>query len=324
MAAICASPCEVNSINRRAVEAVAKFHRQVAQWRSVVGLDGVETALDPDGPRSLRGFVEVVLRESGLEAHYRNDKKDPELERLANLGELVSAAQKFELEFEGENEESDEDADRPGPSAKDRDVSLAAKLNAFLERISLVSDVDAVESGQGAVTLMTLHAAKGLEFPAVAIVAVEEGLLPHSQSQEDERQIEEERRLCFVGITRAQRFLLLSHVQFRTVFGRTQSTIPSRFLGELPRDVIERMDRTDDEESFLGDLSTAEGAAQRRDAVDQAQRLPVGSLVMHPQFGLGRVLSVTPAGVHTRARIDFESAGAKTLILQYARLERVG
>src|SRR6185369_9165198 len=102
--------------------------------------------------------------------------------------------------------------------------ALSRKLDAFLERISLVSDVDSVSPDQGAVTLMTLHAAKGLEFPVVAMIGVEDGLLPHSRANESPGELEEERRLAFVGITRAMRFLSLSHATVRSVFGQTQAT----------------------------------------------------------------------------------------------------
>ncbi len=311
----------VASINARAQTAVTSFDSALTTWRRMAGLDvaaGMPARRSASGtpaPDTLRGFVETLLIESGLERHYRSDKKDPEQERLANLGELLSAAQQFEMEYE-DNLEVD------GQESAGTDMTLAGKLTAFLERISLVSDVDAIDTEQGAVTLMTLHAAKGLEFPGVAIVGVEDGLLPHSQSQVDSIQIEEERRLCFVGITRAQRHLTLSHARSRTVFGRVQPTIPSRFLDELPDDAVDRSDGSPTTDPFLDDEYSQIGASQRHEAAALAGQWPPGAIVHHPQFGPGRVMKITAAGTQTRAQIDFEDAGVKTLVLQYAKLER--
>jgi DNA helicase-2/ATP-dependent DNA helicase PcrA len=160
------------------------------------------------------------------------------------------------------------------------------------------------------VTLMTLHAAKGLEFPAVAMIGLEEGTLPHSRSQESESDLEEERRLCFVGITRAMRHLLITSAGSRTIRGRTERSIPSRFLSELDRAYIRVSDQTDDEIDEL------------RYEVEECG-LVKGMMVRHPQFGVGRVLSVD-RGRQPRARVEFKGAGTKTLLLEYARLTVLG
>ncbi|MEM0915966.1 MAG: DUF3553 domain-containing protein, partial [Planctomycetota bacterium] len=220
---------------------------------------------------------------------------------------------------------------------------------AFLERIALVADVDAVESDAGAVTLMTLHAAKGLEFDTVALVGFEDGLLPHDRANTDPKELEEERRLAFVGITRAMRRLLITHANVRTVFGIASATIPSRFLKELPDDEdTARTHRLDDDHDNQADWERSDrsghafgrtmskrqlaamrgegsntGRAQRSAAAGQAAQYPPGTLVRHPQFGLGRVQSTAPMGAQTRCVIEFNTAGRKTLILQYARLEIV-
>ncbi|MFW6032534.1 MAG: ATP-dependent helicase [Phycisphaeraceae bacterium] len=313
----------VLDVNTRAQNSVAAFSNLLGDWRQASDLDDGEGApplmaaaeLAPeDRPGSLPGLVRRVLEESGLEAHYASDKSDPDQERLANLRELVSAAEQFEQEYVSEIQLDDQDAGRtPEPP-------LAEKLLAFLERISLIADVDAVDDEQGAVTLMTLHAAKGLEFSAVAVVGVEDGLLPHQRSQDTEHQLEEERRLCFVGITRAMKVLWLTHAKYRTIFGQTLPAMPSRFLSELPGEVIEKLDITDD----LTESMVDEGLRQRDRASLEAEAYPPGCLVRHPQFGLGRVVKVSSVGAHTRARVEFNQAGPKTLILQYARLERVG
>ncbi len=265
-------------------------------------------------PLSLRAFVEQVLRESGLEEYYRNDKSDPDQERLANLGELVTSAQQFEDEYTWEIQIDDEADEQSDPS-------LTEKLLLLLERISLVSDVDSVQDSEGSVTLMTLHAAKGLEFSAVAMIGVEDGLLPHERSQNSQHEQEEERRLCFVGMTRAMHHLFLTHVRYRTIFGQTRPAIPSRFLMELPEEPIERIDVSDeaDEDDWLDT-----GRRQRSEAQRAAGAFPPGTRVRHPQFGIGVVREVSPMGAHTRVRVAFNDVGVKTLILQYARLQRVG
>jgi ATP-dependent DNA helicase UvrD/PcrA len=303
-------PLKLTAINTRAQSALAKFGKTLDAWRNTAGFGGDEPTLvdEPTTAMSLRGFVEDMLRQSGLEDACRNDKSDPDHERLANLGELVSSAQQFEQDFELELE----------LDGSDHTPSLSEKLLAFLERISLVSDVDAVDPDQGAVTLMTLHAAKGLEYPTVAMIGVEDGLLPHERANANDNELEEERRLCFVGVTRAMQTLYLTHARYRTVFGQSNVTIPSRFFREMPEDCIDEIDACDDDTEDLAD-----SLAQRSLAGREAALYPPGTLVRHPQFGLGRVITVHPSGSHTRARIAFNTAGTKTLILQYARLERV-
>ncbi len=301
------NPAMVTAMNARADVAVARFGKLLWAWRDRLN-DHTADAL------SLRGFVELVLRESGLETYYRNDKSDPDSERLANLGELVTSAQQFEEEYVFE-QEVEGDGHTPG---------LAERLLAFLERIALVADVDSVDNSQGSVTLMTLHAAKGLEYPVVGMIGVEDGLLPHDRANSDPNELEEERRLCFVGITRAERLLYMTHARYRTVFGQTQPTIPSRFFKEMPRgEVLEFIEADEGPGLFEGDDYDPEHNTQRTLARKQAGLYPTGTLVRHPQFGLGRVVTVQPMGAHTRARIAFNTAGTKTLILQYARLERV-
>jgi DNA helicase-2/ATP-dependent DNA helicase PcrA len=172
----------------------------------------------------------------------------------------------------------------------------------------------------GAVTLMTLHAAKGLEFPVVAMIGLEEGILPHSRSRGNLNELEEERRLAFVGITRAQEHLILSKAQYRTIRGLRERTVTSPFLSEMPQEMLEIVDRT-------GLPGTSERDQLRESFLDEADRLSQqfrrGTMVKHPQFGVGRIAEVSGTGQHTRAVVDFTSKGRKTLILQFARLEVV-
>ncbi len=177
---------------------------------------------------------------------------------------------------------------------------------------------------------MTLHAAKGLEFDSVAMIGMEEGMLPHSRAFESEKDLEEERRLCFVGITRAMRRLLMTSAKYRTHRGIPERTIPSRFLGELPTDgmtIADQSDSFDEGDESWGDSPRAGG---RRSTLDEARAatpsrpipgmpFQVGALVRHPQFGTGEVLSITP-GAQARATVKFKDLGTKTLVLEYARL----
>ena len=319
-----ANPEQITGLNNRAQVAVAKAHAMLEAWRQKAGLVATPGApgqgllvpardADPAAQGSLADFVRDVIDRSGLDAYYRNDKSDPDQERLANLGELVTSVAQFEEQMELDRLEDEPDSDIPG---------LGEKLLGFLERVALVADADAIDASDGSVTLMTLHAAKGLEFPVVGMIAFEDGLLPHQRAAEDEDEMEEERRLAFVGITRAERHLYLTSTKYRTVFGRTNPTVPSRFLDELPEDAVEREDISDDALDG-GGFTQRRGQAQRTRADREAQAWPPGTEVRHPQFGRGRVRKVDSMGAHTRASVEFQTHGLKTMILQYARLERV-
>jgi DNA helicase-2/ATP-dependent DNA helicase PcrA len=292
----------VPSLTSRAVSSVKKFAALLDQWRTRLEAGTCDDAL--------RTYVETIIRESGLEERYRNDNSDPDGDRIENLGELVSSAQQFE---------NDQITDFDAQTTEVSGLTLEMKMLGYLEQVALVSDTDSIESDEGVVTLMTLHAAKGLEFPVVAIIGMEDGLLPHERSLQ-EKTIEEERRLCFVGITRAMRVLLLTNARFRSIFGKSSSTIPSRFLTELPRELIQTNNIADQGDKVGG----SGGYAAKTESDDPfLHDYPPGTLVRHPQFGFGKVIQVRSSGAHTRATVGFERAGVKTLILQYARLEIV-
>ena len=207
---------DVQGLSPRALKAARQF---------VSLLDGLRAPSSPlarGAADPLAALVARVMRESGLEGMYRNAASEEDQQRLENLHELISAA----AQFVGPRA-----AQSPGESVMDR-------LSAFLESVSLVSDADMIDPARGTVTLLTLHAAKGLQFTSVAIVGLEEHLLPHARAAESEAELEEERRLCFVGITRARRRLQLSRAARRTHRGLVEYTIASRFLSELPRQSI--------------------------------------------------------------------------------------
>ena len=258
-----------------------------------------------------------VLDRSGYLQDLRDERSEEAEGRIENLLELVSAAR----EYESRN---------PEPS-----------LGGFVDQLSLLSDVDEEAGAKNArVVMLTMHSAKGLEFPIVVISGLEEGLFPHSRSSDDEVELEEERRLCYVAITRAQRRLVLTSAARRRVFGDYQSTEPSRFVDEIPAELIEEVPS-----SFARSFLTPPPSyAQFRDArkggsyrgrareepevyayEDEDQSLPpemkLGAKVRHPKFGVGTILSVEPLDDDTKLVVRFLSVGQKTLRARFAKLE---
>ncbi len=261
-------------------------------WQTIAAKKSSTPDLEPQQKGVVQTVMEDVVRRSGLEAYHRKEGGDEQAE-LSNIDQLITSA----AEFDHENAQ--------------------ASLDEYLSMISLVSDVDHLKGNGGAITMMTLHAAKGLEFPVVVIMGLEEGCLPHARARDDMDQMEEERRLCFVGITRAQERLILTRSAYRTIRGLRERTITSPFLAEMPAESLEVTDRTDSNFS----PSPSVGRPASMEPPSQFRR---GQLVRHPTFGLGRIAEVSDAGQHTRAVVEFNQAGRKILVLQYARLEAVG
>ena len=291
----------------RSAKAVIKFGDLLRSWRERAESTAVTGMGDELSP-----LVADILRESGLDGDASKPglEGEDEVEARENRAELVSAAAEWRFP---EAEEA--------IAADARPRTVLDALRGFLEGVALVSDADVVDAERGAVTLMTLHAAKGLEFDTVAIVGLEEGSLPHQRALEDRDGLEEERRLLFVGMTRAERRLQLSNAANRTVRGLRQSTIESQFLAELPKETLSREDRL---ESHDHSRIEYDADAAIDDGMPSAKRLfPVGCLVRHPQFGVGRVEHVVDRGAMSSARVAFRAVGLKTLVLSYARLERI-
>jgi DNA helicase-2/ATP-dependent DNA helicase PcrA len=282
-------------LSARAGGAVKRFVALIDRIRAAA-----DRAAEP-AAGGLRRLVEMVIRESGLEAMYMTGTEE-DRERLENLNELISAAAQF----------------NPAPPPADG-AAPAPPLSQFLESVALVSDADMIDPATGVVTLMTLHAAKGLEFSAVSLVGLEESLLPLLRAAETDADLEEERRLCFVGMTRARRLLLLTRAAVRTRRGARARTLQSRFLNELPPDSLVWHDESEEGDDGGGDDEAAGWAA---DAL--AGALPVGCIVRHPEYGLGRVEALTRRAGGASAVVAFPTAGTKTFIVGRAPLERVG
>jgi DNA helicase II / ATP-dependent DNA helicase PcrA len=256
-----------------------------------------------------------VLDQSGYLQDLREERSEEAEGRIENLMELVSAAREFETRH-------------PEPS-----------LAGFVDQLSLLSDVDEEAGSQNArVLMMTMHSAKGLEFPVVVISGLEEGLFPHSRASDDEADLEEERRLCYVGITRAQRRLVLTSAARRRVFGDYQSTEPSRFIDEIPAGLVEEIPSAfvTPQPSFsnFGRGQYGRGGSYRGrvreeqpayDYASEDQSVPVGLKpglqVRHAQFGVGTIVAVEPLSDDTKLVVRFSSVGQKTLRAKFAKLE---
>ena len=237
--------------------------------------------------------IRHIMTASGLYAHFEKLKGDKSESKLENLQELISAAKQFRYE------QTDDD-----------ELPL---LVAFLAHASLEAGEMQGDENERCVHMMTLHAAKGLEFPQVFMVGLEEGLFPGKQSMEDPARLEEERRLCYVGMTRAMEKLVISYAEIRRQYGREEYHRPSRFLSELP---ISLIDEIRAKARFQAPISTKPTPS----FVAEQSGFRLGQQVTHPKFGQGIVLGVEGSGAHTRVQVKFADHGTKWLVLAYANL----
>ena len=288
----------------RAMASLAAFRDLITGMTQMAAHESVSIALGK------------IIDQSGYLQDLRDERSEEAESRIENLMELVSAAREYETR-------------NPEPS-----------LAGFVDQLSLLSDVDEEAGARDArVLMMTMHSAKGLEFPVVVIAGLEEGLFPHSRSSEDEAELEEERRLCYVGITRAERRLVLTSAARRRTFGEYQATEPSRFIDEIPRELIEEVPSTfvsPYQSNFSQFRATPYGrgggyrgrvkeSASTYAYEDEDQSIPSGLKpglrVRHPQFGVGTVISVEPLDDDTKLVVRFNTVGQKTLRAKFAKLE---
>ena len=271
------------------------------------------------GPEAL---VRTVLDEGGYMSMLREQGTEEALGRMENLEELAAGAQDFARTRESSEPFGDglrEDGLRgAGERATGGETDGWELLNAYLESVSLTADVDAMDSDDK-ITLMTMHNAKGLEFPVVFMVGMEEGLFPHVRSFTDSEEMEEERRLCYVGLTRARRRLYLTSATTRTLFGSFDYNAESRFLKEIPANLMNRVAhrRRDADRERAGTGSAGPGRSLLGDEPG------VGDRVRHDKFGTGSVRSINGSGNRAEVVIDFDAEGRKTLLLAWAPLEKV-
>jgi DNA helicase-2/ATP-dependent DNA helicase PcrA len=263
---------------------------------------------------TVTALIELVQAETGYIRQLEEERTIEAQGRIENLKELLSVSQDFMKNSEDKS------------------------LDAFLSQVALVSDLDTAEDAANAVTLMTLHSAKGLEFPVVFLAGLEEGIFPHARTLLAEDEVEEERRLCYVGITRAEQKLFVTHAWRRTLFGNTQFNPPSRFLRELPDDLLDKPQEAQQK-------TAVNPAAQKRPAASATLRInqPLqsakpdsssaaaatgmafkpGEKVRHSKWGEGTIVMVTDKGNDTELKVAFPAEGIKTLMAKYAPLVKV-
>ncbi|RMI45154.1 DNA helicase PcrA [Actinomadura harenae] len=300
-------PEDVPGMATRSINAVREF---------VTLLDELRASVESSSPAEL---IEQVLVKSGYIAELQASKDPQDETRVENLQEMESVAREFEERLDGEDP--------------------AGRLPDFLEQVALVADADSIPGGaksgavppgerpdqddQGVVTLMTLHTAKGLEFPVVFLTGMEDGVFPHLRAMSNPKELEEERRLAYVGITRARQRLYLSRATMRSSWGAPQVNPPSRFLAEVPANLL------DWEREASGAFGSAATRVAARPQVRAAGGRPVPSLapgdkVTHDSFGLGTVVAVDGAGDKAAASVDFGGEyGVKRLVLRYAPVEKL-
>jgi DNA helicase-2/ATP-dependent DNA helicase PcrA len=296
-------------------------------------MESVEEA----GAKGVGAALESVLTQSGYLAELEAERSVEAQGRLENLQELVGSAREFD-------EQIDQGELRGlvaiGGVGQGEDVSVAPqgldRVQAFLEAISLVTDIDESDPDVSTVTLMTLHSAKGLEFPVVFLVGLEDGVFPHVRSLGDPDELEEERRLCYVGITRAEQRLYLCHAWSRMLFGTTDYRPPSRFLDEIPAELLMAVGQEErrGRRQGLGEhRENVVAAAMRRRNPEPAANvgargaehlgLKVGDDVRHEKFGDGIIVDIEGSGDKAEAVVRFPDVGEKRLLLAWAPLQRV-
>ncbi|MFI9545419.1 DNA helicase PcrA [Streptomyces sp. NPDC052016] len=310
---------EAYGMAARSTNAVKRFNALMEELRTIVESGA--------GPATV---LEAVLERTGYLAELQASTDPQDETRIENLQELAAVA----LEFE---QERGEGAATPGAAAP------GGTLAEFLEQVALVADSDQIpdedEDGSGVITLMTLHTAKGLEFPVVFLTGMEDGVFPHMRALGQTKELEEERRLAYVGITRARERLYLTRSAMRSAWGQPSYNPPSRFLEEIPATHVDwkRTGATSPVSSgpasgIAASLSSsrsrssaagASGFATRRTAEKPVVALSVGDRVTHDQFGLGTVVAVKGTGANAEAKIDFGDTKPKRLLLRYAPVEKL-
>lgn len=266
--------------------------------RASNALSGFLTLIDSltpeDDSMSLHELTTLVTDESGLRAHFAKDKTEKGQGRIENLDELINATREFMR------------------ADDDEEMSL---LDAFLAHAALEAGENQGDKWQDCVQLMTLHSAKGLEFPVVFMVGMEEGLFPGQKSADDPLRLAEERRLCYVGMTRARQTLYLLYTESRYLYGQEIHPRPSRFLSELPAERVNQI-RSRQNRAAAGLTTLASSTQTVNDS-----GFKTGQQVLHQKFGPGVIIDTEGSGSHARVHVNFKQAGSKWLVLAYAKLE---
>jgi DNA helicase-2/ATP-dependent DNA helicase PcrA len=281
-----------------------------ASGKMAAFLDLIDVLANLRSAFSLEDLMARVLADTGyLRSLEKEDTPESEA-RVDNLKELVSSARDFHAANEDELEDRGE-------------------LELYLDQVALISDLDSWEGRQDRVSLMTVHSAKGLEFPIVFMVGMEERIFPHASSSRDAAGLEEERRLCYVAMTRAMEHLFLTCAAERFRFGDRTYQSPSRFIQEIPDELIQtlgtasRGSRSSMSSSGSSTSSSRFDYSYAQEEAVEGDGVQVGTRVRHPVFGRGEVLAVSGADLNQKLRIKFERAGVKTILVRFANLELV-
>ncbi|MBU3750418.1 MAG: DNA helicase PcrA [Mycobacterium sp.] len=316
-ALVAATEGRVPMLNTRSEKAIAGF---------VALLDELRGLMDHE----LGDLVEAVLDRTGYRRELESSNDPQDLARLDNLNELVSVAHEFSIDRANAAALADQEGIAEDPA--DEDVPQAGVLAEFLERVSLVADSDDIpENDAGVVTLMTLHTAKGLEFPVVFVTGWEDGMFPHMRALGDPTELSEERRLAYVGITRARQRLYLSRAKVRSSWGQPMLNPESRFLAEIPGELI-HWRRTDTAPGLSAPISGRFGPPQHSPRPSPVRSghggrslivLQPGDRVNHDKYGLGRVEEVSGMGESAMSLIDFGSAGRVKLMHNHAPVQKI-
>ena len=274
----------------RAIEEKSLSARAIGALRAFVDL--INVSAEGIGDLPLSEAMDHVIGRSGLLEFYRKEKSERAADRIENLEELSAAAQEFEERYEPEED--------------------LEPISAYLAHAALEAGEGQADKFTDCVQLMTLHSAKGLEYPNVWLVGMEEGLFPHQRSSEDASQLEEERRLCYVGLTRAKERLIIAYAESRRLHGSEYYPQPSRFIREIPSELIR--------EVRLGGAVEQAAPFAVGGVVDDGG-LRLGQRVLHPRFGEGVILNLEGHGASARVQVNFEHEGSKWLVTEYAGLE---
>lgn len=309
---------EIPQIATRSRNQITAFGELLAHWRQMT-----------DDGAAASDVLQAVLAESGLLDELKNSTDPQDETRVENLVELVAVAQEFVAQAGAVDlEEVDERLEAGGLA--DGMAEPDQSLDAFLERVALVADSDQIpdaDDGLGVVTLMTLHTAKGLEFDTVFLTGLEDGVFPHSRSLGERSELSEERRLAYVGVTRARKRLYLTRASVRSVWGTPSYNPVSRFVEEIPDHLIDWRRTGHDVSSWQSKpertRETTSVIGSGRAPVNTAAQYAVGDRVLHTSFGLGKVLAVSGAGANATVDVDFGSLGKKRLALRYAPMEKI-
>ncbi len=281
---------KIQGLSGRARNVIKSFTAMINKFLAMKEIMGV------------RDFIEEVVYSTGYIKELEEENSVESQSRIENLKEFISVAVDFETNYEG------------------------GTLEDFLANVSLLSDVDKTDERKDVVTMMTVHGAKGLEFPVVFLVGMEEGLFPISRALDSIHEMEEERRLCYVAVTRAEELLYISYANLRTIYGNTTYSLPSRFLKEIPDDILkickndERKEKQEDEIEYE-ERTDIKNRFEKK--VNLKEDIQIGSKVNHKMWGMGTVVQIKKVGGDKEIVVAFENKGLKKLLLSIAPIEFV-